>query len=69
MEGEDVLIESSWRMLVDISPPPLGRVDVAGELKFEDERNYNFTAALVSVCSNCRYFCESVLALVNNCMV
>ena len=69
MEGEDVLIESSWRMLVDISPPPLGRVDVAGELKFEDERNYNFTAALVSVCSNCRHFCESVLALVNNCMV
>jgi len=49
MEGEHVTIESSWRMLVDISPPPLGMVNVAGELKFEDERDYNFIAALVSV--------------------
>ena len=36
-------------MLVDVSPPPLGRVEVFGEMKFEDERDYNFTAALVSV--------------------
>ena len=50
VEGEDVVIESSWRMLVDISPPPLGKVEVLGEMKFEDERDYNFTAALVSVC-------------------
>ena len=48
IEGEDVVINSSWRMLLDVSPPPLGRVFVYGELKFEDERDYNFTAALVS---------------------
>lgn len=47
-EGEEVTISSRWRMLVDISPPPLGRVIVLGELMFEDERDYNFTANLVS---------------------
>ena len=49
IEGEDVVINSSWRMLLDVNPPPLGRVFVYGELKFEDERDYNFTAALVSL--------------------
>lgn len=48
VEGEDVTISSRWRMLVDISPPPLNRVIVLGELKFEDERDYNFTANLVN---------------------
>ena len=51
IEGQDVVINSSWRMLLDVSPPPLGRVFVFGELKFEDERDYNFTAALVSYIS------------------
>ena len=46
-KGEDVAIASSWRMLLDISPPPLSRVFVYGELEFEDERDYNFTANLV----------------------
>ena len=47
-EGEDVTILATWRMLVDISPPPLGIVTVYGELEFEDERDYNFTAKTVS---------------------
>lgn len=34
-------------MLVDIAPPPLGLVLVYGELEFEDERDYNFTAKTV----------------------
>jgi hypothetical protein len=46
-EGEEVTISSRWRMLVDISPPPLRRVIVLGELRFEDQRDYNFTANLV----------------------
>ena len=44
-------ISSRWRMLVDISPPPLGRVIVLGELRFEDQRDYNFTANLVKFCT------------------
>ena len=47
-DGEDVVINSSWRMLLDVSPLSLGKVFVYGELKFEDERDYNFTADLVS---------------------
>ena len=43
-DGEDVVINSSWRMLLDVS---LGKVLVYGELKFEDESDYNFTADLV----------------------
>lgn len=38
-------------MLIDISPPPLSRVIVLGELKFEDQRDYNFTANLVKYSS------------------
>ena len=48
IEGEDVVINSSWRMLLDVNPPSLGKVFVYGELKFEDESDYNFTADLVS---------------------
>ena len=47
-DGEDVVINSSWRMLLDVSPLSLGKVFVYGELKFEDERDYNITADLVS---------------------
>ena len=43
-DGEDVAINSSRRMLLDVS---LGKVLVYGELKFEDESDYNFTADLV----------------------
>ena len=43
-DGEDVVINSSWRMLLDAS---LGKVMVYGEPKFEDESDYNFTADLV----------------------
>lgn len=46
-EGEDVTIEGTWRMLLDISPPPLGIVYVFGELKFYDQ-DVNFTANTVS---------------------
>ena len=46
-EKDDVAIASSWRMLLDITPPPLNRVFIFGELEFEDERDYNFTANLV----------------------
>ena len=51
-EGENVTISSRWRMLVDISPPPLSVVIVLGELTFEDERDYNFTANLVNSVSH-----------------
>ncbi len=47
VEGEEVTISSRWRMLVDITPPPLASVFVFGELKFEDSQDYNFTANLV----------------------
>lgn len=46
-EKDDVAIASSWRMLLDITPPPLNRVFIYGELEFEDKRDYNFTANLV----------------------
>ena len=46
-EGEDVTIMSSWRMLLDVSPPPLGQVYVFGELMFQDEQDLNLTADLV----------------------
>ena len=48
-EGEDVIISSRWRMLMDVTPPPLREVFVLGELMFEDQRDYNFTANLVGV--------------------
>ena len=48
-EGEDVIISSRWRMLLDINPPPLGNVYVFGELLFEDQRDYQFTANLVGI--------------------
>lgn len=34
-------------MIVDVTPPPLGRVFVHGELQFENGRDYNFTANIV----------------------
>ena len=46
--GDDVTIHPQWLMIVDVSPPPLGRVFVHGALEFEDGRDYNFTANLVS---------------------
>ena len=48
--GDDVTILPQWHMLVDVTPPPLGRVFVRGELQFEDGRDYNFTADLVIHC-------------------
>ncbi len=55
-EGEDVIISSRWRMLLDITPPTLRRVYILGELIFEDVRDYNFTADLVSRFSEFRIF-------------
>ena len=43
-----MVIYSKWRMLLDISPPSLGKVYIFGELKFADEMDLNFTADLVS---------------------
>jgi len=34
-------------MLMDISPPRLGRVFIFGELTFQDNQDYNLTASLV----------------------
>ena len=51
-----MIILPQWHMLVDINPPPLGRVFVHGELEFEDGRDYEFTANLVrniSLISEC----------------
>ena len=53
---------------MDVTPPPLREVFVLGELMFEDQRDYNFTANLVGVrvcgglcvrvCGMCgRYIC------------
>jgi len=52
-------------MLMDVTPPPLGYVIVFGELMFEDQRDYNFTANLVRVCMCvcvcvCAYVCVCV---------
>ena len=48
--GEDVNISAQWNMLMDVpNPPPLGTVFIMGHLKFEDVRNYNFTAKWVSM--------------------
>lgn len=47
-EGADVTIEGTWRMLLDISPPPLGTVYIFGELKFQDSQDLNFSANIVS---------------------
>ena len=41
-------------MLLDVTPPTLGMVYVLGELNFEDERDYNFTANLVSLLGSSR---------------
>lgn len=49
VEGEDVTVSSRWCMILDISPPRLGNVYVYGELTFEDQQDYNFTANLVSL--------------------
>ena len=35
-------------MLLDVTPPPLGNVYIYGELMFEDTRDHNITANLVS---------------------
>ena len=51
VEGQNVDILPTWRMLLDISPPPLGLVHVSGELQFEDVRDYNFTADTVRIFS------------------
>ncbi len=48
VEGADVTIEGTWRMLLDISPPTLGTVYVFGELKFQDNQDLNFSANIVS---------------------
>ena len=47
MQGDDVTISSRWRMLLDINPPRLANVYVYGELLFEDQQDYNFTADMV----------------------
>ena len=42
---------------MDVTPPPLREVFVLGELMFEDQRDYNFTANLVGV-RVCGGLCE-----------
>ena len=59
-DGEDVIISSRWRMLMDVTPPPLREVFVLGELMFEDQRDYNFTANLVGVRVCGGVMCEGV---------
>ena len=49
-------------MLMDVTPPPLGYVIVLGELMFEDQRDYNFTANLVRVCMCVVCVCVCVCA-------
>ena len=43
----DVVIHPMWRMLLDVEFVCVGRLFVHGELAFEDERDYNFSAKLV----------------------
>ena len=47
--GEDVVINSTWRMHLDISPPHLGNVYVYGELTFDDNKDLNFTANIILI--------------------
>ena len=49
LAGEDVIIESTWRMHLDINPPHLGNVYIYGELTFDDTQNLNFTANLILI--------------------
>ena len=45
---------------MDVTPPPLREVFVLGELMFEDQRDYNFTANLVGVRVCGGVMCEGV---------
>ncbi|KAI6655737.1 Fibrocystin-L-like [Oopsacas minuta] len=47
--GEDVIIESTWRMHLDYTPPDLGTVYVYGELTFDDNQDVNFTANIILI--------------------
>ena len=49
LAGEDVIIESTWRMHLDLNPPKLGNVYIYGEFTFDDTQNLNFTANIILI--------------------
>ena len=49
LPGEDVIIESTWRMHLDMNPPQLGSVYIYGELNFDDTQDLNFTAEIILI--------------------
>ena len=50
--GEDVIINSSWIMYLDISPPQLGKLFIFGQLIFNDTQDINLTAAIILIQGN-----------------
>eukprot|EP00879_Flechtneria_rotunda_P011345 GHRR01011850.1.p1 GENE.GHRR01011850.1~~GHRR01011850.1.p1 ORF type:complete len:1721 (+),score=430.30 GHRR01011850.1:1256-6418(+) len=50
--GSNVNIPFSWNLVIDESPPALGRVLVEGNVTFSSRRDISFTAAAIVVRSN-----------------
>mmetsp|Transcript_21730 Transcript_21730/g.16040 ORF Transcript_21730/g.16040 Transcript_21730/m.16040 type:complete len:471 (+) Transcript_21730:751-2163(+) len=49
LEGEDVVIESGWNMLLDIDPPVLNIVEINGRLTFANDTDKHFQANYIFV--------------------
>ena len=47
--GEDVTIDSTMSVILDVSPPPLGRLTVNGRLSFLNGANLSLSAASIVV--------------------
>lgn len=50
--GADVSIPGGWALVIDESPPPLGRVVIEGNMSFSPRRDVTLTAAAVIVRAN-----------------
>lgn len=52
VEGSNVNIPFGWNLVIDESPPPLGRVLIEGNVSFSRVRDITFTAAAIIVRNN-----------------
>lgn len=52
VEGSNVNIPFGWNLVIDESPPPLGRLLVEGNVTFSSRRDISVTAAAIIVRSN-----------------
>lgn len=50
--GSNVNIPFGWNLVIDESPPPLGRVLIEGNVTFSSRRDINLTASAIIVRSN-----------------